>query len=123
MEFPARWPAAHRREIGTPKGSRALGPFRQAALAAQGPDLQEELDLCRAQFLAAPDGTPKGRSETALDRGTRPTNALIRHVRARGERTAAELKERWRTLKHVTLGPSRIGDMARAALVRNGHWK
>lgn len=57
MEFLARWPAAHRRGIGTPRGSRALGPFRQAAPAAQAPDLHEELDLCRAQFLAAPGGT------------------------------------------------------------------
>lgn len=66
---------------------------------------------------------PKGRSETALDRGTRATNSLIRHVRARGERAAAELKERWRTFKHVRLSPSRIGDIARAALGLNGHWK
>jgi hypothetical protein len=44
-------------------------------------------------------------------------------VRARGERTAAELKERWRTLKHVSLNPGRIGDIARAALVLNGDWK
>lgn len=42
---------------------------------------------------------------------------------ARGERTAAELKERWRTLKDVTLSPSRIGDKARAALVLTGHWR
>lgn len=255
VEFLARLLAAHRRGIGTPKGSRALGPFRQAVLvlrwfrergcvhclardagisqatgyrylhegigvlAAQAPDLHDVLDLCRAegmthvvldgtliacdrlagvrengndlwfsqkhksfggniQFLAAPDGAPlwvsdvepgstpditaarihvlhalykaaadglptladkgyigagigihvpvrrpKGRSETALDRGTRATNSLIRHVRARGERAAAELKERWRTLKHVTLSPSRIGDITRAALVLNGHWK
>ncbi|AIJ11078.1 hypothetical protein SLITK23_75490 [Streptomyces lividans] len=33
---------------------------------------------------------PKGHSETASDRGTRATNALIRHMRARGERTAAD---------------------------------
>ncbi|MER6944575.1 hypothetical protein ABT294_11195 [Nonomuraea sp. NPDC000554] len=48
---------------------------------------------------------------------------LIRHVRALGERTAAELKGRWRALKHVTLSPSRIGDIARAALVLSGQWK
>ncbi|MER6106994.1 hypothetical protein [Streptomyces hirsutus] len=48
---------------------------------------------------------------------------LIRDLCALGERTAAELKERWRALKHVTLSPSRIGDIARAALVLNGHWK
>ncbi|WSA05173.1 hypothetical protein OHA79_47160 (plasmid) [Streptomyces sp. NBC_00841] len=28
----SRLPAAHRRRIGTPRGSRALGPFRQAVL-------------------------------------------------------------------------------------------
>ncbi|MBK3384649.1 hypothetical protein [Streptomyces cavernae] len=50
-------------------------------------------------------------------------NTLLRHVRALGERTAAELKQRWRALQHVTLSPSRIGDIARAALVLNGIWK
>ncbi|WP_375231960.1 hypothetical protein [Streptomyces sp. NWU339] len=48
---------------------------------------------------------------------------LIRDLRALGERTTAELKERRRALKHGTLGPSRISDIARAALVLNGHWK
>ncbi len=32
VEFLARLLARHRRQIGTPKGSRALGPFRQAVL-------------------------------------------------------------------------------------------
>ncbi len=66
---------------------------------------------------------PKGRSEQALDTGTRTTNSLIRGIRALGERAAAELKQRWRTLQHITLSPSRIGDIARAALVLNGIWK
>ncbi|MFI6740494.1 hypothetical protein ACIBI9_46875 [Nonomuraea sp. NPDC050451] len=47
-------------------------------------------------------------------------NALIRHGRAFGERTAAELKEGWRALQHVTLNPSRTGDTARAARVLTG---
>ncbi|MGW1499522.1 hypothetical protein ACWCQW_13285 [Streptomyces mirabilis] len=47
----------------------------------------------------------------------------LRDLRALGERTAAELKERWRALKRVTLGPSRIDDIARAALVLDGNWK
>lgn len=65
----------------------------------------------------------KGNRKRALDADTRTTNSLIRDLRALGERTAAELKERWRTLKRITLSPSRIGDIARAALVLNGHWK
>lgn len=251
VEYLSRLLAAHRRRIGTPRGSRALGPFRQAVLvlrwfrergcvhclardadvsqatgyrylhegidvlAAQAPDLHEVLDHCRregmthvildgtlietdrlagvrdngndlwfsqkhrafggnVQFLSAPDGTPlwvsdvepgstpditaarvhalpalykaaadglptladkgyigagigilvpvrrpKGRSERALDTDTRTTNSLIRGIRALGERAAAELKQRWRTLQHITLSPSRIGDIARAALVLN----
>ncbi|MFE7232442.1 transposase family protein [Streptomyces sp. NPDC057596] len=254
-EFLARLLAAHRRRIGTPKGSRALGPFRQAVLvlrwfrergcvhclardagisqatgyrylhegidvlADQAPDLHEVLARCRregithlildgtlitcdrvasvrengndwwfsqkhksfggnVQFLAAPDGTPlwvsevepgsvpditaarlhvlpalykaaadglptladkgyigagigihvpirrpKGRSEQALHTDVRTTNTLLRSVRALGERAAADLKQRWRTLQHITLSPSRIGAIARAALVLNGTWK
>ncbi|GHJ34639.1 transposase family protein [Streptomyces sp. TS71-3] len=244
--------AAHRRRLGTPRGSRALGPFRQAvlvlrwfreqacvhclardagvsqatgyrylhegidALAAQAPDLHDVLNRCRregmthvildgtliesdrlagvrdngndlwfsqkhkafggnVQFLSSPNGTPlwvsdvepgstpditaarihvlpvlykaaadglptladkgyigagigihipvrrpQGRSEQALHTDTRTTNTLIRDLRALGERAAAELKERWRALKKVSLSPSRIGDIARAALVLNG---
>jgi hypothetical protein len=255
VEFLARVLAGHRRRIGTPKGSRALGPFRQAVmvlrwfrergcvhclardagvsqatgyrylhegvdvLADQAPDLHDVLNRCQRegmthvildgtliesdrvtgvrdngndlrfsqkhkafggniQFLAAPDGTPlwvsdvqpgstpditvarihallalykaaadglptladkgyigagigvlipvrrpKGKSEQALHVDTRMFNTLLRQVRALGERTAAELKQRWRTLQYVTLNPSRIGDIARAALVLNGIWK
>ncbi|WP_443049309.1 hypothetical protein [Streptomyces sp. NBC_00316] len=32
VEYLARLPAAHRRRLGAPKGSRALGTFRQAVL-------------------------------------------------------------------------------------------
>ncbi|MGG2464641.1 transposase family protein [Streptomyces sp. RGM 3693] len=255
VEFLARLLAAQRRRIGTPKGSRALGPYRQAvlvlrwfrergcvhclardagvsqatgyrylhedidALADQAPDLHDVLSRCQRegmthvildgtliesdrlaglrdngndlwfsqnhkafggniQFLSAPDGTPlwvsdvepgstpditaaclhalpalymaaadglptladkgyigagigilipvrrpKGKSEQALHVDTRMFNNLLRHVRALGERTAAELKQRRRTLQYVTLSPSRIGDIARTALVLNGIWK
>ena len=255
VEFLARQLVAHRRRLRTPRGSRALGPFRQAVLvlrwfrergcvhclardagisqatgyrylhegiavlADQAPDLHDVLSRCQreglshvvldgtlirsdrlagvrdngndlwfsqkhkafggnVQFLAAPDGTPlwvsdvepgsvpditaarihvlpalykaaadglptladkgyigagigiripvrrpTGQSEQALHADTRTMNTLIRDLRALGERTAAELKECWRALKHVTLSPSRIGDIARAALVLNSQWK
>ncbi|MFJ4012808.1 transposase family protein, partial [Streptomyces sp. NPDC090026] len=73
--------------------------------------------------ILIPVRRPKGKSEQALHVDTRMLNTLLRHVRALGERTAAELKQRWRALQHVTLSPSRIGDIARAALVLNGIWK
>jgi hypothetical protein len=73
--------------------------------------------------IHVPVRRPKCKSEQALHADTRTTNTLIRDLRALGERAAAELKERWRTLKHVSLSPSRIGDITRAALVLNGIWK
>ncbi|MFE9922846.1 transposase family protein [Streptomyces sp. NPDC005774] len=73
--------------------------------------------------ILLPVRRPKGQPEQALDAGTRTTNSLIRGIRALGERAAAELKQRWRTLQHITISPSRIGDIARAALTLNGIWK
>lgn len=73
--------------------------------------------------IRVPVRRPKDRSEKALDIDTRTTNALIRHVRALGERTAAELRERWRASKRISLSSTRIGDIARAALVLNNHWR
>lgn len=42
---------------------------------------------------------------------------LLRSLRCRGERGFALLCERWRTLQRVMVSPSRIGDIAQAALV------
>jgi DDE superfamily endonuclease len=92
--------------------------------AAKGlPTLADKGYIGAGIGIHVPVRRPRGRSEQALHVDTCMRNALISHVRALGERTAAELKERWRALKHVTLSPSRIGDIARAALVLNGQWK
>lgn len=47
----------------------------------------------------------------------RTYNHLLRALRCLGERGFALLTERWTALQHTTLSPSRIGDLARAALV------
>jgi DDE superfamily endonuclease len=52
-----------------------------------------------------------------LDLGTRTRNALQRSLRCLGERGFALLTGRWRTLQHITASPSKISDIARAALV------
>ena len=52
-----------------------------------------------------------------LDIGTRTRNAVLRSLRCLGERGFALLTGRWRTLQHITVSPSKIGDIARAALV------
>jgi DDE superfamily endonuclease len=52
-----------------------------------------------------------------LDLSTRTRNAIQRSLRCLGERGFALLNQRWRTLQHITASPSKIGDIARAALV------
>jgi hypothetical protein len=52
-----------------------------------------------------------------LDINTRARNALQRSLRCLGERGFALLTGRWRALQHPTVSPSKIGDIARAALV------
>jgi hypothetical protein len=52
-----------------------------------------------------------------LDTGTRTRNSLLRSLRCLGERGFALLTGRWRTLQHITASPSKIGNIARAALV------
>ncbi|MEV3925969.1 transposase family protein [Actinomadura coerulea] len=47
----------------------------------------------------------------------RTCNTLLRSLRSLGERGFALLTERWTTLQQITLSPSRIGDLVRAALV------
>jgi hypothetical protein len=43
-------------------------------------------------------------------------NKLPRELRCLGERGFALLLERWKVLRHVTMSPRRITDLARAAL-------
>jgi hypothetical protein len=52
-----------------------------------------------------------------LDVDNRTYNMLLRSLRSLGERGFALLVGRWRTLQHVTASPSKIGDIAKAALV------
>ncbi|MFJ2959943.1 hypothetical protein [Streptomyces sp. NPDC087270] len=39
-----------------------------------------------------------------------------------GERAAAALKQRWATLRHITLSTTRIGDITKAALALTTAW-
>ncbi|MFI8860396.1 transposase family protein [Streptomyces prasinus] len=89
--------------------------------AAQGLPMPADKS-CIGAGIRVPARCPEGQSEQVLHVGTRTTNMLIRDLRARGERTAAELKERWRAqARHAQPEP----DLRprRAALVLNDHWK
>jgi hypothetical protein len=52
-----------------------------------------------------------------LDVDNRAYNALLRGLRCLGERGFALLTGRWRTLRHITASPRKIGDIVKAALV------
>jgi hypothetical protein len=52
-----------------------------------------------------------------LDVDTRTRNDLLRSMRCLGERGFALMFQRWRTLQHVMISSSRIGEIAQAVLV------
>ncbi len=65
--------------------------------------------------ILIPVKQPPDNQELDIDARTR--NALQRSLRCLGERGFALLTGRWRTLRHTTASPSKIGTIARAALV------
>jgi hypothetical protein len=97
-------------------------PALYKAAAGSLPTLADKGYIGAGIGILIPVRRPNGRSEQALHVDTRMFNTLLRHARAVGERTAAELKQRWRALQHVTFSPHRIGDIARVALVLNRAW-
>jgi hypothetical protein len=52
-----------------------------------------------------------------LDVDNRAYNALLRGLRALGERGFALLSQRWKTLQRITISPERSGNLVKAALV------
>ncbi len=94
---------------------------RELVLAVLRPYLKDMPCLADPGYEGAGHGVhtpvkqPTDGSE--LDISTRTRNALLRSLRCLGERGFALLCERWKTLQHVTMSPSKIGDIARAALV------
>jgi hypothetical protein len=65
--------------------------------------------------ILIPVKQPSGGRQPDLNARTR--NAIQRSLRCLGERGFALLTGRWRTLQHITASPSKIGSIARAALV------
>lgn len=94
--------------------ARALPALYRAA-AADLPTLADPgYEGAGIGILIPVEQPPRGR-ELDLNTGTR--NAIQRSLRCLGERGFAVLTQRWRTLQHVTASPSKIGHIARAALV------
>ncbi|WP_407924362.1 transposase family protein [Actinokineospora pegani] len=86
------------------------------AAAAQGLPTLADSGYTGASIGAhTPVRQPAG--SQVLDIDTRIHNALLRGLRALGERGFAILTGRWRTLHHITASPSKIGNIIKAALV------
>jgi hypothetical protein len=81
-------------------------------LADRAPDLHDALQrgLDEGWSKQPADGSE-------LDINTRTRNMLLRAVSCLGEHGFALLTGRWRTLQHITVSPSKITKIARAALV------
>src|SRR5262249_40135423 len=92
----------------------ALPPLYPAA-AADPPTLADPRHDGAGIGIHIPVKQPTGGRD--LDINTRTRNAIQRSLRCLGERGFALLNQRWRTLQHITASPSKIGDIARAALV------
>lgn len=65
--------------------------------------------------IVTPFKNPADGRPPALE--NRAFNRLQRALRCLGERGFALLTQRWRLLQHIHASPSRIGDIAKAALV------
>jgi hypothetical protein len=104
-----------------PGNTHDIEAARQQVLGAARPFAAKMPILADSGYEGAGQGvfTPvkKPKNGRALDIDTQTYNALLRSLRCLGERGFALLSQRWRTLQHVTLSPSRIGSIAKAALV------
>jgi DDE superfamily endonuclease len=90
-------------------------PALHAAAAAGLPTLADGGYTGAGIGIHVPTKQPGG--TRVLDVDTRTRNALLRGLRAQGERGFALLKTRWKALEHITACPHKIGDIAKAALV------
>lgn len=66
------------------------------------------------QGIHTPYKQPADGRRLAVD--NRTYNAVLRSMRCLGERGFAILTGRWRSLRHTTVSPRRVGDIVRAAL-------
>ena len=103
-----------------PGNVQDLAAIRENVLAVLRPFLDAMPALADPGYEGAghsvhvPVKKPAGVKE--LDINTQTRNALLRSARCLGERGFALLTQRRQTLQHVTASPSRIGQIARAAL-------
>jgi len=103
-----------------PGSTHDLTAARELVLPGARPYLKNMPILADSGYEGAGAGVHvpvKKPARGELDVDTRTRNALLRSLRYQGERGFALMSQRWRTLQHVMVSPTTIGDIAKSALV------
>jgi hypothetical protein len=105
----------HRHDLTVACDAGVTGALNWAASQLDLPALADSGYDGAGQGIKTPIKQPVGGQVLAPD--DQAYNTLHRATRCRGERGFALLTRRWRALQRITVSPSRIGELAQAALV------
>jgi hypothetical protein len=105
----------HLHDLTVARNTGVIGALNWAATQLDLPTLADSGYEGAGQGIRTPVKQPAGGQALASD--NQAYNALHRATRCRGERGFALLAGRWRALQRITVSPSRIGELAQAALV------
>ena len=103
-----------------PGSTHGLTAARELVLPQARPYLKDLPFLADSGYEGAGAGVHvpvKKPHRGELDIDTKTRNALLRSLRYQGERGFALMSQRWRTLLHVMVSPTTIGDIAKSVLV------
>ena len=103
-----------------PGSTHDLTAARELVLPQARPYLNDLPFLADSGYEGAGAGVlvpVKKPAKGELDPDTKTRNALLRSLRYQGERGFALMSQRWRAIQHVSLSPTTIGDIVKAALV------
>ena len=103
-----------------PGSTHDLTAARDLVLPEARPYLKDLPILADSGYEGAGAGVHvpvKKPSRGELDIDTRTRNALLRSLRYQGERGFALMSQRWSAIRHVSVSPTTIGDIAKSVLV------
>ena len=105
----------HLHDLTVARDAGVIGALNWAASQLDLPTLADSGYEGAGQGIKTPVKQPADGQSLAPD--NQAYNTLLRSTRCLGERGFALLTDRWRALQRVTVSPSRIGELAQAALV------
>jgi len=104
----------HEHDLTCARHHGVTAALNWAAAELHLPTLADAGYLNAGHGIKTPTKRPHRQPQLALP--NRTVNQLLRSLRGQGERGFAILTGRWKTLRHTTQSPSRIGDIVAAAL-------